>query len=129
MAGSAEAPRSTAVAAVATAELHALGFRCPSGRSGRPLATGIVSGVPLQGSAQAVVVEGSNDNPAGQIAYVATSSGLSIVNTTNLLKPVVLSRLSLGNLSTIAVDSSPTARADCWSSITCRSTAAASATR
>jgi hypothetical protein len=69
--------------------------------------TGIVSSLPLQGEARAIVLVGSVSNPAQQTAYVATGSyGLAIVDATNFQSPIILGELKLSGTATdVAVDS------------------------
>ncbi|MGE3777010.1 MAG: Ig-like domain-containing protein [Pirellulaceae bacterium] len=72
----------------------------------RPLATGVVGNLPLQGSANDVVVESSTTNSEDQLAYVATTSGLAVVDISQFQRPIVVSQLQLpGNAIDIAVDS------------------------
>jgi hypothetical protein len=71
------------------------------------LPTGIVSSVPLSGSATSITLVGSVSNSEHQTAYVATGSyGLAIVDVSNFQAPVVLGQLALGGTaSDVAVDS------------------------
>jgi hypothetical protein len=70
----------------------------------RPFPTGIVSTLPLFGSANEVILEGSTEDPEGLTAYVATSTGLAIVDGTQFDNPIVLGQLALGNATDVAVD-------------------------
>ncbi|BCL35091.1 Ig-like domain-containing protein [Nostoc sp. MS1] len=74
--------------------------------NGRGFPTGIISSLPLQGEAKAVVVEGSVTNAETQTAYIATGSyGLAIVNASQFNNPVVLGQLNLsGDATDVAVD-------------------------
>ncbi len=74
--------------------------------NGKPLATGVVASVPLNGDSQGITVVGSTTNAAQQTAYVATGSyGLAIVDASNPLAPVVLSQIALpGDSVGVAVD-------------------------
>ncbi len=76
----------------------------PLGDRGFP--TGIISSLPLQGEANAVVVEGSILDAQNQTAYVATGShGLAIVDAGQFNNPIVLGQLDLaGDATDIAVD-------------------------
>jgi len=76
----------------------------PLGDRGFP--TGIISSLPLQGEANAVVVEGSTLNAQNQTAYVATGShGLAIVDAGQFNNPIVLGQLDLaGDATDVAVD-------------------------
>lgn len=66
----------------------------------RGFPTGIIASVPLSGSAQEVVVDGST-------AYLAAgSAGVAIVDVTRFDKPILLSQLTLGGTANdVAVDS------------------------
>jgi hypothetical protein len=67
--------------------------------------TGIVGGVALQGSAQAVAISASTTTNQ-QTAYVATTTGLAIVDVTNHTNPTIESQITLGgDPRAIAVDS------------------------
>jgi hypothetical protein len=68
--------------------------------------TGIVASVPLNGTAQAVALAGSNDSGNQQTAYIAAGSGgLAIVDVTNPRNPLLLSQIALGgNAVGVAVD-------------------------
>ena len=68
--------------------------------------TGVVANLPLQGSAQSVVLAGSLTDSAQRIAYVATGSyGLAIVDVTNFQMPVLLGEIALqGDATDVAVD-------------------------
>ena len=67
--------------------------------------TGVVGGVALQGSAQAVAISASASS-SHQTAYVATTTGLAIVNVTNHTNPTIESQITLGgDPRAIAVDS------------------------
>jgi hypothetical protein len=67
--------------------------------------TGVVGGVALQGSAQAVAISASTTGNQ-QTAYVATTAGLSIIDVTNRTNPTIESQLTLGgDPQAIAVDS------------------------
>jgi hypothetical protein len=68
--------------------------------------TGVISSLPLQGEASAVVVEGSAVNNQKATAYVATSTyGLAIVDASQFDNPAVLGQISLpGFSSDVAVD-------------------------
>ena len=76
----------------------------PLGGQGFP--TGIISSLPLEGEANAIVVEGSTLNAQNQTAYVATGShGLAIVDAGQFTNPVVLGQLDLaGDATDVAVD-------------------------
>jgi len=76
----------------------------PLGDRGFP--TGIISSLPLQGQAKAVVVEGSPLDAQDQTAYVATGShGLAIVDASQFDSPIVLGQLDLsGDATDVAVD-------------------------
>lgn len=80
-------------------------------RIGRAFPTGIVGSLALQGSAQAVDVEGvsstSNQSATSQIAYIATGNyGLAIVNAAQPNQPVLLGQMQLsGNATDVSVDS------------------------
>ncbi|MEA5620007.1 ScyD/ScyE family protein [Cronbergia sp. UHCC 0137] len=74
---------------------------------GRAFPTGIISSLPLQGEAKAVVVAGSTNNSRNQTAYIATGSyGLAIVNASQFDNPIILGQLDLpgGDATDIAVD-------------------------
>src|SRR6202044_1508806 len=73
-----------------------------------PGTTGIVASVPLQGTAQAVVLAGSVTDTTTTYAYVATGFyGLAILDVTNPFTPVIMSQLALaGNATGVAVDPS-----------------------
>ena len=73
----------------------------------RPLTTGVIANLTLQGQAKEVVLVGSIDDPSGQTAYVATGTfGLAIVDASNLQRPIVLNELNLpGDAVDVAVDS------------------------
>jgi hypothetical protein len=76
-------------------------------RSGRQIATGILSSLPLQGEARSVLLQGSLADPSKETAYVATGSyGLAIVDVSNFQKPVVLGQLRMegGTATSVAVD-------------------------
>ena len=74
---------------------------------GRALPTGIIARLTLDGNAQEVVVEGSTQIGAGQIAYIATSKGLAIVDTLRFDNPILLSQLDLpGDSHDVGVDTS-----------------------
>jgi hypothetical protein len=75
----------------------------PLGDRGFP--TGIISSLPLQGEAKAIVIEGSTTNNT-QTAYVATGSyGLAVVNTSQFNEPIILGQLNLaGDATDVAVD-------------------------
>jgi hypothetical protein len=67
--------------------------------------TGVVGGVALQGSAQAVAISASTTGNQ-QTAYVATTTGLAIIDVTNHTNPTVESQITLGgDPRAIAVDS------------------------
>jgi hypothetical protein len=68
--------------------------------------TGVIASLPLQGSAQAVVLVGSTTNTAQQTAYVATNGyGLAIVDAGDYQAPTVLGQIKLsGNATDVAVD-------------------------
>ena len=76
----------------------------PLGDRGFP--TGIIASLPLQGEANAVVVEGDTLNEQNQTAYVATGShGLAIIDAGQFNNPIVLGQLDLaGDATDIAVD-------------------------
>ncbi|MBD2152111.1 Ig-like domain-containing protein [Pseudanabaena sp. FACHB-1277] len=73
---------------------------------GRFFPTGIISSLPLQGEAKAVVVEGSITNSETQTAYVATGDyGLAVVNASQFNNPIILGQLNLpGDATDVAVD-------------------------
>jgi membrane-associated phospholipid phosphatase/methionine-rich copper-binding protein CopC len=73
---------------------------------GRGFPTGIISSLPLQGEAKAIVVEGSTTNSSTQTAYVATGSyGLAVVNATQFNNPTILGQLNLpGDATDVGVD-------------------------
>jgi hypothetical protein len=73
---------------------------------GRPIATGILSQLPLSGEAKQVVVEGATATNQAELAYLATGSfGLAIVDVSQFAKPVLLSELDLpGDATDVAVD-------------------------
>ncbi len=72
-----------------------------------PGTTGLVASLPLNGSAQSVVLSGSLSDGQTTFAYVATGSyGLAVVDVSNPFVPVVLGQLSLGgNATGVAVSS------------------------
>ena len=71
----------------------------------RPYPTGIISELPLAGAANELVVEGSTQSSEGQVAYVATSAGLAVLDVTEFDNPIVLGQLDLGNAVDVSVDS------------------------
>ena len=71
----------------------------------RPFPTGIISTLPLFGTANEVVIEGSLISSEAQTAYVATGTGLAIVDVTQFDNPIVLGQLDLSNASDVAIDS------------------------
>ncbi|WP_338849852.1 Ig-like domain-containing protein [Massilia sp. W12] len=70
-----------------------------------PVATGIVSSLPLNGNATAITLSGSN-NATTKLAYIANgNAGLAIADVTQFSKPTLISKLSLGGFaSDVAVD-------------------------
>jgi hypothetical protein len=72
-----------------------------------PVATGIISNLPIPGTANEVVLEGSLTNSGQQTAYVAAGSGgLAIINASQFQRPILLSRLALpGDATDVSVDS------------------------
>ncbi|HAP41430.1 MAG TPA: hypothetical protein DCQ94_16980, partial [Nitrospira sp.] len=63
---------------------------------GRSLPARLLAVTSLLGEAKEVVLAGRTDGARGQIAYVATGShGLAIVDSPNLLKPIVVGQLNL----------------------------------
>jgi hypothetical protein len=73
---------------------------------GQSFPTGIISSLPLQGEAKAVVVEGLSSDSGEQTAYVATGSyGLAIVDASQFNNPIILGQLDLpGDATDVAVD-------------------------
>ena len=73
---------------------------------GKPVITGVLASLQLQGQATAVTLQGSPTNSQGQTAYVATGTyGLAIVNATQFQKPVLLGQIQLtGTSSDVSVD-------------------------
>ncbi|CAN7346405.1 Ig-like domain-containing protein [Pseudoduganella sp. LjRoot289] len=68
--------------------------------------TGVLAAVNLQGTAEAVAVAGSANDPGQLTAYVATGNqGLAIVDASKFTKPSLLAELDLpGNNTDVAVD-------------------------
>lgn len=75
--------------------------------AGRSLPTGIIGSLSLRGEANDIVVEGSTENVAEQLAYIATGSqGLAVVDASNLTNPTVLGEIELAGTATgVGVDS------------------------
>ena len=73
---------------------------------GQAFPTGIIASLPLQGEANAVVVEGDNLEAGGQTAYVATGShGLAIIDAGQFNNPIIQGQLDLpGDATDVAVD-------------------------
>jgi hypothetical protein len=57
--------------------------------------TGVIASLRLPGGANEVDVEGSASDPKGQTAYVATDTGLAIVNVSQFNAPVLVGQLTL----------------------------------
>jgi hypothetical protein len=74
--------------------------------AGLTFPTGIVASLPLEGTSNAVEVEGSTSTSGGQTAYVATGSyGLAIIDVSKPQQPNVLSQLDLsGEATDVSVD-------------------------
>jgi hypothetical protein len=74
---------------------------------GQGFPTGIISSLPLQGSAESVVVTGSSVSATQQTAYIATGTyGLAIVNASQFNSPIIQGQLDLvgSNASDVGVD-------------------------
>ncbi len=74
--------------------------------AGRPVTTGILASLPLQGEANQIVVVENLDVVRKRTAYVATGSyGLAIVDVSNFQNPIVIGQIDLpGNAIDVAVD-------------------------
>ncbi|HQU42601.1 MAG TPA: choice-of-anchor D domain-containing protein [Pirellulales bacterium] len=72
----------------------------------RPVATGVVASLDLQGEAQQVVLGGSILDAQQETAFVATGSyGLAIVNASQFTRPTVLGQIRLpGDATGVSVD-------------------------
>jgi hypothetical protein len=68
--------------------------------------TGIISSLPLQGTAEAVTIAGTTSNAGQLTAYVATGSyGLAIVDESNSRSPKILGQIQLSGTATdVGVD-------------------------
>ena len=74
--------------------------------AGRPVVTGVLSNLPLQGEARDLVVAESTEAVPRQLTYVATGTyGLAIVDVSDFQKPSILSQIDLpGDTQDIGVD-------------------------
>jgi hypothetical protein len=67
--------------------------------------TGLIANLPIPGGANQVAVKGSVTDPMGQTAFVATGTGLAIVNVMQFNDPVLVGQLALPNaVLSLAVD-------------------------
>ncbi len=74
--------------------------------AGRPVVTGIIANLPLQGEAKQVVVVSKIDDIGDQAAYVATGSyGLAIADVSQFNSPTLMGQIDLpGDAVDVAVD-------------------------
>ncbi|HVX11566.1 MAG TPA: DUF4214 domain-containing protein [Pirellulales bacterium] len=72
---------------------------------GRSFPTGVIASLAMTGAAEAIAVQGSTANSDQQTAYIATTTGLAVVDATQFNKPVLLGQVSLpGDNQDVAVD-------------------------